>query len=341
MKVLILPRKLEKGDTIGIISPSSGGAAMFPRRLERGVAELRRLGFNILIGKHARKRDKYMAGSIEERLEDLHDMFLNPEIKAIITTIGGTCSHQLLDGINFQLIKRNPKIFMGYSDITALHLVIYQKTGLVTFLGPTVLPQFGEYGGILDYTSYYFEEILLKGNVVEFRSSREWIAEKLNWDQEDNRKRKTIGNVGMKVLKAGEASGKIIAGNLGVLLLLAGTPYFPDLKGAILCVEDDEGETPASIDRYFTHMRHIGVFDEIKALVIGRFHPNVGLGNENEILKEIVLRATRGYSFPIIYDADFGHTDPMFILANGIHAMLEVKENGEISFRMKEPAVQQ
>lgn len=338
--MVILPNKLKNGDIIGIVSPSSGVAEMCPRRLKRGLEELKRLGFHVLVGKHARKRDKYMAGSIEERLEDLHNMFSNPHVKAIVTTIGGTCSHQLLDELDYDLIRRNPKIFMGYSDITALHLAIYKKTGLVTFLGPAILPQFGECGGLLDYTNYYFHETLIAGNAVQFQNSKQWIAEHLKWDEDDNRKRKTIHNSGMKVLKAGEGRGKIIAGNMGVLLLLAGTPYFPDLKGAILCVEDDENETPASIDRYFTHMRHLGVFDEIQALVIGRFHPKVGLGTENEILKEIVFRTTRGYHFPVVYDVDFGHTDPMFILANGIHAALAAKENGEISFRMLEAAVQ-
>ena len=93
------------------------------------------------------------------------------------------------------------------------------------------------------------------------------------------------------------------------------------------------------IDRFLTQMRHIGVFEKIKALVVGRFHPLVGFGEDNKFLKEILLRATRDYDCPIVYDADFGHTDPMMILANGINASLEAKENGDVSFRMLEVAV--
>jgi muramoyltetrapeptide carboxypeptidase len=339
IKRLIRPKRLQRGDTIGIVSPSSGIAALCPRRLQRGIEELKRLGFQVIVGKNAKKRNEYMAGTMEERIEDLHEMFANSEVKAIITTIGGTCSHQLLEDLDYHLIKNNPKIFMGYSDITALHLAIFKQTGLVTFLGLAVLPQFGEYGGLLDYTKEYFEDVLIKGKAVEFRHSKEWISERLLWDQEDNRKRKTIPNEGAKVLKPGQAEGKIIAGNMGVMLLLAGTPYFPDVNDAILCLEDDEEETPASIDRFLTQMRHIGVFEKIKALVVGRFHPLVGFGEDNKLLKEILLRATRGYDFPIVYDADFGHTDPMMILANGINASLEAKENGDVSFRMLEVAV--
>jgi muramoyltetrapeptide carboxypeptidase len=133
VKRLIRPKRLQRGDMIGIVSPSSGIAALCPRRLQRGIEELKRLGFQVIVGKNAKKRNEYMAGTIEERIEDLHEMFANSEVKAIITTIGGTCSHQLLEDLDYNLIKNNPKIFMGYSDITALHLAILKKRGLLRF----------------------------------------------------------------------------------------------------------------------------------------------------------------------------------------------------------------
>ncbi|WP_240371661.1 LD-carboxypeptidase [Anoxybacteroides rupiense] len=107
-KMALLPNRLRPGDTIGIIPPSSGVAALCPRRLQRGIAELERLGFNVAVGKHAQKQNEYMAGTVEERLEDLHDMFANPRIHAIMATIGGTCSHQLLGELDYTLIKHNP-----------------------------------------------------------------------------------------------------------------------------------------------------------------------------------------------------------------------------------------
>jgi muramoyltetrapeptide carboxypeptidase len=339
--MVIRPKRLQRGDMIGVVSPSAGIAALCPRRLQRGISELERLGFKVVVGKNACKRNEYMAGTIEERLEDLHDMFSNPEIKAIITTIGGTCSHQLLEELDYELIKNNPKILMGYSDITALHAAIYHQTGLVTFLGPAVQPQFGEYGGLLAYTKTYFEAVLVEAKAVEINSADCWVFEHLKWDIEDNRPRRSLPNSGMKVLKSGYAAGRIIAGNMGTLLLLAGTPYFPNMDGVILCIEDDEEETPASIDRYLTQLRQIGVFRQIRGLVVGRFHPSVGFQHQPELLQDMLLRSTRGYDFPIVYDADFGHTDPMAILPNGIYAELKATDDGSVAFRLLEPAVEQ
>ncbi|WP_281173101.1 S66 family peptidase [Viridibacillus arvi] len=323
------------------MAPSSGIAADCPGRLQRGIEEIEKLGYKVVVGEYARKSDDYMAGTVDERLIDLHAMFSNPKIDAIITTIGGTCSHQLLDKIDYELIKNNPKIFMGYSDITALNSAIYEKTGLVTFLGPAVLPQFGEFNGLMDYTYKYFQNTLVEVNTVEINSSSYRVLESLSWDKKDTRERVKEFNTGMQIFKQGKAKGKIIAGNVGVMLLLAGTEYFPNVDGAILCLEDDEGECPESIDRYFTQLRHMRVFDKISALVIGRFHPSVGFGDnhDNGLLYSILQRATEGYDFPIVYNADFGHTDPMFILPNGIQASIQANKDG-IEFRFLETAVQ-
>ncbi len=323
---IIKPAQLHRGDTIGIVSPSSPVAALCPRRMQRGVEALQQMGFHVMVGKHAQKRTGHTAGSIEQRLEDLHEMFANPQVKAIIATIGGLNSHQLLEELDYQLISRHPKIFMGYSDITSLLAAIHQRTKLVTFMGPAVLPQFGEFGGLLPYTREAFERTLMQRDPIGVLPvSEAWIEEHLRWDQEDNRARATRPNDGMKVLKTGEARGPILAANMGVLLLLAGTPYFPEVEGRILCLEDDESETPGTIDRYLTQIRQMGVFERISGLVIGRFHPRVGFSQEDS-LPELLLQATRGYHFPIVYDADFGHTDPMTVLPLGVEAYLKAKE---------------
>ncbi|MFZ3589500.1 S66 family peptidase [Bacillus sp. DJP31] len=340
MRDIIIPNKLKPGDTIGIISPSSGIASLCPKRLERGIQTLREMNFEVVLGKNTTARQHYMAGTIEQRLEDLHEMFSNPDVKAIITTIGGTCSHQLLDEIDYELIARNPKVFMGYSDITALHTAIHKKTGLVTYLGPAILPQFGEFNGLIDYTREYFQKTLLEKNHVSIKSSPYRIVESLMWDTEDTRVRQKEQNSGLKILKTGSAEGHIVAGNVCTLLLLAGTQYFPDMTGAILCIEGSEGENPSTIDRYFTQLRHMGVYDKISGLLIGRFHPKVGFGDDhdNGLLQNILQTTTRGYTFPIVYNADFGHTDPMFILPNGIEALLKASE-GSTSFEFLQPAV--
>lgn len=334
---LIRPPRLQAGDLIGVVSPSSPVAHFVPRRLKRGVAELERLGFRVRLGRHATERRGHTAGSIQDRVVDLHEMFADPEVKAIITTIGGHSSHQLLDELDYDLIAANPKIFMGYSDITALHLGIHARTGLVTFLGPAVLPQFGEAGGLMLYVRQAFERTVCTAIPAgELQPSPEVVAETLRWDLEDDRPRRTTVNPGPRPLRSGVARGRIVAGNLGTMLLLAGTPYWPDLRGAILCVEDDETETPATVDRYFTQLRHMGVYDVIAGLVVGRFPPSVGFSAEDS-LEEILLTATRGYSFPIGIDFDFGHWDPIFVLPNGVEAELSVGETARLA--ILEPAV--
>jgi muramoyltetrapeptide carboxypeptidase len=336
---LVRPNRLRPGDTIGIISPASPVAAFCPRRLERGIDELKRMGFTVVVSKHTSERTGHTAGTIQQRLDDLHEMFSNPEVRCIITTIGGYNSHHLLDELDFDLIKQHPKILMGYSDITSLLVAIHHVTTLVTFMGPAILPQFGEFGGLLDYTEQSFENVLMKAQSPGvILTSDGWTDELLLWDHEDDRRRQTKPNSGPKVVKSGQASGPILAGNAGTLLLLAGTPYFPDLEGKILCLEDDESETPATIDRYFTQLRQMGVFSKISGLVIGRFHSKVPFTIEDS-LEQLLLTATRGYSFPIVYGADFGHTDPMMVLPNGVEAKLDASDEQPL-FKINESAVQ-
>lgn len=312
----IYPAKLNKGDTIGVISPSSPVVAFCPRRLLRGVAELEKHGFKVELGNNISERYKHTAGTVDQRIEDLHAMFSNDEVKAVICTIGGLNSNQLLEKIDYDLIQKHPKIFMGFSDITALLNAIYAKTGLVTYLGPAILPQFGEFSGMLPYTWGYFNKVLMQSDALHIEASKEWTDEFTPWDKEDDRPRVMKPNEGIKMLKLGKASGTMIGGNIGTFLLLNGTPYMPSLQDVILCVEEDEVETPATMDRFFMQLRHIGAFSKIKGMLIGRFNSKVGF-KEEDSLEDIVLAATEGYNFPILYDLDFSHTDPMITIPLG------------------------
>ncbi len=330
---MIKPTRLSPGDMVGIVSPASPIAAFCPRRLRRGIACLEDMGFPVLLGDHTSAHTGHTAGTIEDRVSDLHAMYRNPDVRAIIASIGGYNSHQLLEQLDFDLIQENPKILLGYSDITALQLGIFSKTRTVTYMGPAILPQFGEFGGLLDYTRTCVEDVLMHG-VSGWRilhPAESWTEENLEWDQEDNRKRVLKKATGWKTLKGGRAEGPIIAGNMSTLLLLAGTAYWPDLTGAILCVEDDDTVSPGIVDRYLTQLRQMGVYQQISALVIGRFPSVVGF-SEDDRLETILATATRGYSLPIVYDVDFGHTDPMMVLANGVLARLNAGPGVEFKY---------
>lgn len=336
---LIRPRRLIQGDTIGVVSPSSPVAAACPRRLRRGLEELDRRGFRVRLGAQATKKTGHTAGSRADRLHDLHAMVADPEVAAIISTIGGFSSHQLLDELDFDLFRQCPKVLMGYSDITALLVAVHARTGLVTMLGPAVLPQFGEFGGVHPYTWANFERVVMHAEAPgELWPSPEWIHERLRWDQEDDRPRWAVPNPGPRTLRPGRAEGPILAGNAGTLLLLAGTPYWPDMDGVILCLEEDEDESPATIDRMLTQLRHMGVYDRIAGLVLGRFHPQVGFSDEDP-LESIVLESIRGYTFPVVLDLDFGHTDPMLTLPLGVRALLDAAPDRP-RLALLEPAVE-
>lgn len=315
MKTIIPPR-LRKGDAVGIISPASPVAHLTPRRLKRGIDQLKKLGFKVKLGKYVATKHGHTAGTIEQRVEDLHVMFANPEVKAVWTTIGGFNSHQLLEYIDYSIIANNSKILIGYSDITALLNGIYARTGLITYSGPSILTQVAEYGGILDYTWQYAEKAVMTSEDVAIQASKQWTDELTWWDKEDNRHRVMKENPGMRVLKAGTATGKLLGGNGGTFLLLAGTSYMPDLTGAILCIEEDELETSATVDRIFTKLRHIGAYEKIGGMLIGRFNSKTKF-TDDDSLEEIIAVATRGYDFPIIADIDFGHTDPMITIPIG------------------------
>ncbi|WP_214771635.1 MULTISPECIES: S66 peptidase family protein [unclassified Exiguobacterium] len=324
------PARLKEGDTIAIVSPASAIAAYVPRRLQRGIETLERMGFQVLVMPNATAVHSHTAGTIGERVQDLHMAFRDPEVKAIIATIGGFNSHQLLDELDYDLIRDNPKILLGYSDITALHAAIYAKTGLTTFLGPAILPQFGLLDGLDDYTEQSFKRTLMQTEPIgKIVASSEWTDEVLRWDVHDDRPKKRQPNAGMLIGRTGEGTGPILAGNCGTLLLLAGTSYMPSFEDVVLMLEDDGSETPETIDRYFTQLRHLGVYDEISALVIGRFESQVDF-DPDFTLKDIILRATRGYDFPIVLDADFGHTDPVLTLPLGVTASVRVGDEIEI-----------
>ncbi len=150
--------RLQPGDTVGIVSPSWGGGARYPHRIERGAAHLRSLGFRVKIAPHALNSIGYVSDTPENRAADIHAMFLDPEVTAIIASIGGDHSCHLLPLLDFDLIAAHPKIFMGYSDITVLNVAISAQTGLVTFNGPALMTDFAEYPAMLEYTESYFFE---------------------------------------------------------------------------------------------------------------------------------------------------------------------------------------
>ena len=233
----MIPNKLKPGDEVRVIAPSRSMAILGEDCKEIATKRLEDLGLKVTFGKHVLEYDEdYMCTNVEARAEDLNDAFRDTNVKAILTVIGGFNSNQILKYIDFDMIKENPKIFCGFSDITILSNSIYAKTGIVTYSGPHY-SSFGMQKGFMEYEMEYFKKMFFDDKEIEIESSKEWSDDAWFLDQEN---RDFIKNDGMFVINEGEATGRIVGGNLCTLNLLQGTEYMPNIEDTILFIEDDE-----------------------------------------------------------------------------------------------------
>lgn len=322
---LIKPKKLQKGDLVAIVSPSSS-IKNFPRRLKRGITELESLGLRVIVADNALNSQGHNAGTPQERADDINNCFKNPEIKAIICSTGGWTANSVLPLLDYDLIKNNPKIFCGFSDITALNLAIYKKTNMVTFNGPTILPSFGEHDGLSDFTKEYFKKILFNADapmILDYPN--EFTDELLWWETEDDRSRIYKKASKPYYVSEGYAEGKLIGGNLITLCILGGTEYFPIFDNSIIFLEE-EGESTSSVERRLFYLEQLGVFKKIKGLIFGR-PSNFKINSEDRLLKTILAEFGKKYDVPIIVDVDCGHTAPIYTFPIGVKVTLNSKKN--------------
>jgi len=331
---MIKPRKLKKGDTVAIISPSSGLAASFPHRLDNAIRFLETEGYRVKEFSCTRKNNGWESAPAKERAKDIMDAFRDKEIKAIICSAGGHTSNKILEFLDFEDISKNIKIFCGYSDITVIHYAINKKSNAVTFYGPAAVTQFGEYPKPLSYTLEYFRKAVNNTNPIgRIIPSEEWTDEVLDWRNGEDlkRPRKLVKNIGFEWLRQGKAEGMIIGGCLSSIVRLIGTEYWPEHRNKILFIDIPEGQDFSKgmplpeVDSLLTDLRIAGIFEEINGLIIGRpFRYSKG---EQQKFKEIILENTEGYTFPILYGADIGHTDPIITIPLGVRARLESLNN--------------
>lgn len=329
----IVPEKLKIGDEIRVIAPSGSMKILKEDTINIAKSRLEDLGFKVSFGNNVMNsiNDNFKCASIEDRVSDLHDAFSNKNVKAILTVIGGYNVNQILDEIDYELIKNNPKILCGFSDITALTNAIYAKTGLVTYSG-VHFSSFGmKYG--FEYSLEYFKKIFLKNDWIEIKSSKEWSNDSWFSNQED---RIFERNEGMQIISEGKAEGKIIGGNLCTLNLLQGTEYMPNIDNSILFIEDDGlvgKEFVKEFDRDLQSLLHTIKRGKIKGIVIGRAEKV----SEMNYSKWVNILETKKQleNIPIIINANFGHTTPIFTFPIGGFAELVV-QNNKINLKIKD-----
>lgn len=310
----IIPNKLKKGDEIRVIAPSRSMSLLNDKTINIATSRLIEMGFKVTFGKNVNNttNDDFCCASIEDRVNDLHDAFKDKNVKAILTVIGGFNVNQILDYIDYELIKNNPKIICGFSDITALLHAIYAKTGLVTYYGPH-FSSFGMKKGF-DYTLKYFKKIFMTQEDIVIEDSSEWSDDLWFLDQE---KRNFIENAGIEVINNDISEGRIIGGNLCTLNLLQGTEYMPDLDNTILFIEDDDlvgDEFMREFDRNLQSLLHCYKNKKVNGLVIGRAQIKSNMTNEKWMN---ILKTKKINNIPIIINADFGHTTPIFTFPIG------------------------
>lgn len=334
MSILNKPNTLKPGDTIGIINPSSAVAEKVPHRIEKGIKMLESMGFKVVVGKNAFNSGDYVAGTPQERAHDINTFFADPNIKGLISFIGGFHSNQILKYLDFEIIKNNPKIFMGYSDITVLHWALHTKGHLVTFYGPAILTQFAENPEILPYTKEYFLKATTSNEPIgKIEASKEWTDEILNWFEKKDleRPRNLASNPGWTWLKSGNAEGQIVGGCITSMLHLRGTEFWPDLTDKIFFWElpdgtsFNQGESVEKIDAHLTDLELSGVFKKIKGMIVGR--PFSYSKEQVNNLKKVILERTKDYNFPILFGIDIGHTDPMITIPLGVNVKLNSDDN--------------
>ncbi|HSA06430.1 MAG TPA: LD-carboxypeptidase [Candidatus Gastranaerophilales bacterium] len=281
----IKPQKLNPGDTIGVISPS--GALKEEKLFNNAVKYFETKGFKIKTAPHALDKNAYLAGKDCDRLHDLESFFKDEEIKAILCSRGGYGTHRILNSINYDLVRNNPKIFVGYSDITSLLCNFTQKSGLITFHGPLFASDFGK-DKTDEYTEESFRKILTKN--IEIPYGFENAAD-------------------YHCIKAGKAEGELLGGNLAILCGLLGTPYFPDFSGKILLLEDI-GEHLYKIDRMLMQLKLAGVFEKISGILFAEFSDITGSDNleTNSLCAlNIVSELTCDLNIPVGYGFPAGH----------------------------------
>jgi len=336
-KDTIIPAALTPGATIAFVSPSGRLNNLFPTRIARAKEHLEQLGYKIkIIFNPSLPEDDFQA-AIKARCDELHTAFKDPSIKAIVCTIGGLSANELLPHLDYDLIRSNPKIFVGYSDITLLHSAIFTQAGLRTLYGPAAITSFGEYPAVLPFTLAHFLHVVQPAApskpVGPLPRSAEFTQEFLDWADEAGgakalRARALSPSPAWKWLRPGSARGVLFGGCLPSLTQLAGTLYMPDFRGKLLFVETPEGDEdgkPFGLDfarLAMADLRNIGVLAHVAGLVLGR--PYQYTTDESRLAFErMVVDQCYGLSFPILANVDVGHTDPMLTLPLGAEASLD------------------
>lgn len=324
----LLAKPLNIGDTLGFFSASAPVTATAPNRFKRGKQFLESKGFKLQAGSLTGKSDFYRSGSIAERADEFNALIRDPKVRCIMSTIGGNNSNSLLPWLDYDALRADPKIIIGYSDTTALLAGIYAKTGLITFYGPALVASFGEFPPLVDETCASFLDILLRPQHGQYTYPLPayWTDERLNWDDETPVRPKALYKNTCRFIGAGQIEGRVIGGNLNTLSGIWGSDWMPEIReGDILFIEDSLHDI-ATVERSFAMLKLNGIFDKVSAILLGKHElfDNAGSGRQPyEVLREVLA----GQPMPIVDGFDCCHTHPMLTLPLGAKLLVDFDQS--------------
>ncbi|OKH37078.1 LD-carboxypeptidase [[Phormidium ambiguum] IAM M-71] len=305
---ILKPHSLKIGDTIGLVNPAS---FITSADLEEVKETLTDIGLKYKLGAHILDRYGYLAGKDIDRAADINAMFVDPSVKAILTLRGGWGCNRILPLLNYQLIRKNPKIIIGYSDITSLLLAIYSLSGIITFHGPVATSTWNQ------FTKDYVQRILFNGEAVTMQNS-------VNTGENINAK-----PIQIETITPGKARGKLIGGNLSVLSAMVGSAYLPNWQGSILFLEEI-GEEVYRVDRMLTQLKLAGILDRISGFIFGqctRCDPEKP--EQSLTLMQVLQDHIQPLKIPAWYGAAIGHIPNKFTLPIGLEVEIDAN-NGSI-----------
>lgn len=298
------PKGLSIGDKVALIAPSSPTAK---ETVDRAKSRIEDLGFNVVMGESCYESYGYLAGSDELRAKDINTMFRDKEIDGIICLRGGYGASRILELLDYEMIKENPKVFVGYSDITVLHIALTQKSDLITYHGPMAASDFA--GNISDFSVENFKNIVFDGDyqpILENPDGEEVIT-----------------------IREGRAEGEVIGGNLCLLTNTIGTDYEIDTKDKILFIEE-VGEDPYAIDRMLTQLKLSGKFEGVKGILLGDFADCVASKSEYDEqlpLIKVFENILGGLGVPCMYNFQLGHCEPVLTIPFGVKVEMDTKKS--------------
>ena len=317
IREIIKPKRLKEGDTIGLIAP---GSLLSKDEFDESKKNLENLGFKVVYPNNILARDGYLAGTDKQRADDIHEMFSRKDVNAIIAARGGYGCTRILPLLDYNLIKNNPKILVGYSDVTALLFGIFKETGLICFHGPVGISTFNK------FSVDYFTDVLIYPHDKLIMYNAHETTTKAAY--------KPV------TIRGGFAKGQLVGGNLSLVSSVIGTPYDIDTDGKIIFLEE-VGEEPYRIDRMLTQMIENGKFNKAAGVALGVFLDCIskpkesGINSSFSVLEVMYDRLFR-FEIPIVYGMSFGHINNKFTLPFGINAELDTLAQ---TITLMEPAV--